>query len=362
MYTQLTATNLASFIDSLDKKTIYEYPNSKTRTRIQIIDVCMPEGPITIKRCDPSKGESFDDAKPQTISSKMLWRLASALKPNHPVNIDRVFGASYNTRSALETLLLHTEFFYLCYPGRLEKIGPNTEVKMGHKHIIFDMDNPKRKGVIVEKKINDMVVTEIDREVRFDSLLLSHKSTKKIAIELDRRHAQIQVLLIKAAASMGLISWVASNDHSIIYNGQRLIEMDEVMKDMDSTPALQGYSKAPEAGRLIDCIWFTKDGKKIPAILEIEHSTGVTSGLTRMKNFMIEAPDLKDMTYIIVAPDEIREQVFRKAAQSQFSEMNIKYLSYSAVEDLYLLSQRKIQGIDNIRFFHTFLESVVVQD
>ena len=319
----------------------------------------MPEGPITIKRCDPSKGGSFDDAKAQTISSKMLWRLASALKINHPVNIDRVFGASYNTRSALEALLLHTEFFYLCYPGRLERIGPNTEVKVGHKHIIFDMDNPSKKGVIVEKKINDMVVTEIDREVRFDSLLLDSKARKKADIDLERRHAQIQVLLIKAAASMGLTSWVASNDHSIKYNGQRLIEMDEVMKSMDTTPALQGYSKAPDAGKLIDCIWFTKDGKKIPAILEIEHSTGVTSGLNRMKKFMLEAPDLRDMTYIIVAPDEIREQVFRKSAQPQFSDMNVKYLSYSAVEDLYLLSLRKIQGIDNIKFFHTFLEDVI---
>lgn len=358
MAIQLNATNIAHFINSLDKNSIYEYPNSKTRTQIKIVDVCMPEGPITIKRRNPSKGESFDGAKAQTISSKMLWRLASAIKSDHPVNIDRIFGASYNTRSALEALLLHTECFYLCYPGRLEKIGPNTEVKTGHKHIIFDLENPHKQGVIVEKEINNMVVTEIEREVRFDSLLLNSTSNNKIDVDLSRRHAQIQVLLIKAAASMGLITWVASNDHSIQYNGQRLIEMDEVMKDMDSTPALQGYQKAPEAGKLIDCIWFTKDGKKIPAILEIEHSTGVTSGLTRMKNFMLEAPDLRDMTYIIVAPDEIRHQVFKKASLPQFNGMNVKYLSYSAVEDLYLLSQRKIQGIDNVKFFHTFLEDI----
>ncbi|WP_212915983.1 hypothetical protein [Marinomonas sp. A3A] len=356
---QLTASYLANVLDALDKNAIYTYPNAKTRTEIRIIDVRMPEGPVTIKRRNPSKGESFDDAASQTISSKMLWRLASAIKENHPVNIDRIFGASYNTRSALESLLLHTECFYLCYPGRLEKVGPNTEVKAGHKHILFDPANPHDQGKIILKEVNDMVVTEIDREVRFDSLLLNSRPSKKVDIELNRRHAQIQVLLIKAAASMGLITWVASNDHSIQYNGQKLIEMDEVLKSMETIPALLGYPKAPEAGRLIDCIWFTKDGKKIPAILEIEHSTGVTSGLTRMKNFMLEAPDLRDMTYIIVAPDEIREQVFKKAAQPQFGKMNVKYLSYSAVEDLYLLSQRKIQGIDNIKFFHTFLESII---
>lgn len=357
---EVNASNLANAINSLNKNAIYDYPNPKTTTKIKIVNVKLPEGPITIQRCDPNKGESFEGKKEQTISSKMLWRLANAIKPGHPINIDRVFGASYNTRSALEALLLHTEFYYQCYPGRLERTGEVSEVKHGHKHILFCPDEPHTKGDIGRKEVNDMVITDVEREFRIDSLLLSETASNadKIDINVQRRHAQIQVLLIKCAEHMGLTTWVAKNDHSIKYNGQRLIELDSVIKKLSDTTALQGYHDAAPAGELIDVIWFSEDQKKIPAIIEIEHSTGVTSGLNRMKGFLKEAPELAHMTYIIAAPDEIREQVFQKASKPQFSDMNIKFLPYSAIEDLYLLCQRKLKGIDNIKFFHTFLENV----
>lgn len=355
---QLSAANLAKQIDSLNKSYAYDYPNSKTQTKIMITRVVLPEGPIYIKRYNPTKGEGPADAKVQTISSKMLWRLASSLVPSKPVNIDRIFGASYNTRSALEALLLHTPDFYVCYPGRLERIGPVTEVKEGHKHIVFEPDNPHAQGVIETLEVNNMVISEIDREVFFDNLLLKDNPKNKVDAAEARRHAQIQILLVKAAESMGLKSWVAKNDHSITYNEQKLIEMDSVIKNLSRVTALQGYLNAGPAGELIDCIWFSEDERKIPAIIEIEHSTGVTSGLTRMKGFMQEAPELKNMTYIIAAPDEIRDQVIRKSSAPQFKDMDIQFLPYSAVEDMYLLSKRNIKGIDNTKFFHTFLESV----
>ncbi|WP_105188494.1 restriction endonuclease [Pseudoalteromonas sp. T1lg48] len=357
---KVTASNLAMAINSLDKNVIYDYPNPKTKTKIKILHVKIPEGPISIKRCDPNKGESFDTQKEETISSQMLWRLANAIKPNYPINIDRVFGASYNTRSALEALLLHTEKYYLCYPGRLERTGEITEVKNGHKHIIYSPDDPHPKGQIGIKEVNNMVISDIEREFLIDSLLLNHQENAKNKAELNiqRRHAHIQVLLIKCAEAMGLKSWVAKNDHSIEYNGQKLIELDSVIKDLSNASALRGYDRAAPSGELIDIIWFDEEGKKIPAIIEIEHSTGITSGLTRMKGFQEEAPELAHMTYIIVAPDEMRSQVMQKASKPQFEGMNVKFLPYSAVEDLYLLCQRKLKGIDNIKFLHTFLEDV----
>ncbi|EGR0636824.1 restriction endonuclease [Vibrio vulnificus] len=355
---KLTASNLAKEIDTLSKANIYDYPNSKTTTKLAISRVELPEGPIYIKRFNPAKGETLKDAKEQSISSKMLWRLASALVPNKPVNIDRVFGASYNTRSALEAILLHTPNFYLCYPGRLERIGPHTEVKEGHKHILWDPSSPHATGLIHEKEVNDMVIAEVDREVYFDSLMLQGKPKEELTAADARRHAQIQILLIKSAEAMGLKSWVAKNDHSVTYDGTRLIELDSVVKDLSNITALQGYSHAGPSGELIDCIWISEDEKRIPAIIEVEHSTGVTSGLTRMKGFMKEAPELKHMTYIICAPDEIREQVVKKSSAQQFRDMDVKFLPYSAVEDLYLLTRRKLRGIDNISFFHTFLEDI----
>ena len=354
---QLSASNIVSAINSLDKDAIYNYPTKETQTQIMVVDIKLPEGPIYIKRWNPDKGQSPTQKKSETISTQMIWRLASALKPNKPINVDRVFGGSYNTRSALEVLLLNTPQFYLCYPGRLEKIGPYTKVKEGHKHLVFCPDEPHTQGVVLVKEVNNMVISEVDREVFFDSLELNTFGTHRdIDVEVKRRHAQIQILLVKTAEAMNLKSWVARNDHCIQYDGTKVIEMESVIKDLSMCSSLKGYPKAASAGNLIDCIWFSRDGKKIPAIIEIEHSTGVTSGLNRMKGFQQEAPDLAHMTYIIAAPDEIRDQVMRKSNSPQFLDMNIKYLPYSAIEDLYLLTKRNLKGIDNINFIHTFLE------
>src|SRR5690606_27270489 len=98
---KLTAQNLAAFINQLPKQRSYSYLNPKNKGLIKIESVDLPEGPIRVKRWDPSKGHSLDEKKSITISSQMLWRLANALKADQPVNVDRIFGASYNTRSLL---------------------------------------------------------------------------------------------------------------------------------------------------------------------------------------------------------------------------------------------------------------------
>lgn len=113
---RITAADFVHAIGRLPKDRAYNYVNQKTSTKIVISDVVYPEGPIKIKRYDPSKGKGVDEASVQSISTKMLWRVANAFVPNSPIQIDRVLGASFNTRSALEALLAHTSEFYYCYP------------------------------------------------------------------------------------------------------------------------------------------------------------------------------------------------------------------------------------------------------
>ena len=49
--------------------------------------------------------------------------------------------------------------------------------------------------------------------------------------------------------------------------------------------------------------------------------------------------------YIIVAPDEDRNNVISKANSEQFADMNLFYFSYSKVEDLFSICMRyKLQG------------------
>ncbi|EOX5009884.1 hypothetical protein ACPUCY_004389, partial [Vibrio parahaemolyticus] len=51
---QLTASNLVSDINALNRNNIYEYPTKETKTKIMIVDIKLPEGPIYIKRWDCS--------------------------------------------------------------------------------------------------------------------------------------------------------------------------------------------------------------------------------------------------------------------------------------------------------------------
>ncbi len=95
-----------------------------------------------------------------TISSQMLWRLANALKADQPVNVDRIFGASYNTRSVLEALLVHTPQFYYCYPGRIESVNTRTRIKEGHKHLLWKPNDPHELAVARQAE-TDIVISEI---------------------------------------------------------------------------------------------------------------------------------------------------------------------------------------------------------
>ncbi|MCG8578274.1 MAG: hypothetical protein MI866_00055, partial [Bacteroidales bacterium] len=116
-------------------------------------------------------------------------------------------------------------------------------------------------------------------------------------------------------------------------------------------------NEAIKAALLIDCIWF-KNGRLMPAVMEIEHSTGVTSGLTRMKNFYDRFPPFPTR-YVIVAPDEDRNKVVQEANKPQFSDLETKFFPYSAVEELYALCQkRKLKGVTE-EFLDCYMETIV---
>lgn len=114
---KITAYNLVRAIGQLPRNVNYNYINPKTRGLIHIENVLLPAGPIQIRRQNPSKGETCSEAKIESISSEMIWRVANAVNVGDPINLDRILGGSYNTRSVLETLIALTPEFYYCYPG-----------------------------------------------------------------------------------------------------------------------------------------------------------------------------------------------------------------------------------------------------
>ncbi|WP_228851262.1 hypothetical protein [Aegicerativicinus sediminis] len=358
---KLTASNLVSFINQLDRNCVYNYINPKTKGLIKIEGIDLPEGPIRIKRWNPTKGEKIEEKKVDNISSELIWRIANALNPNQPINFDRILGGSYNTRSVLEALLAHTPEFYYCYPGRIENKGNFSTIKDGHKHLIWKPEIPHEIGIL-KKAETEIVISEIPAlDAYYESLVLPDKYNQhKIDVDIQRRHAQIQIALLFIGKQLNFRTWIAQNDKGILYQNKRIGEYEGVINSLKNEKLLMAYDDAIQAALLIDCIWF-KNGRFIPAIMEIEHSTGVTSGLSRMKNFKDKFPPFPTR-YVIVAPDEDREKVIKEANKPQFKDLETKFFTYSAVEELYALCQkRKIKGVSE-EFLDCFMEPVLVEN
>jgi len=354
---KLTASNLVNFISRLPKNQQYSYIAKTNHGQIVIDGISKPEGPIHVRRYDPTGGEGPRSNPPKPISSEMLWRVANYIRPNIPFNIDRILGSSYNTRSLLESLLAHTPQFYYCYPGRIERCSDKERIKRGHKHLIWCPEEPHANGVLIEKDV-EIAISELpSADAVYESVTLIGTGNAKAQlenIEVKRRHAQIQVALYMIGINLGYRTWIARNDKSIMYRHKRICEYPEVIADLRQEKLLQAYDDAAKAALLIDCIWF-KNGRLMPAVMEVEHSTGIRSGLTRMQNFKDRFPPF-DTRWVIVAPDEDRKRVFAACSRPQFQKMKPRYFPYSAVEELYALcSRRKLRGVTE-DFLDCFME------
>jgi type II restriction enzyme len=357
---KITAANLVTAIRQLPKNQVYNYINPRTHGVIRVVSVTTPEGPILIKRWTPSKGETENGARTESISSQLIWRVANAFTENQPVNLDRVLGASYNTRSVIESLIAHTPEFYYCYPGRIEDIAGNVEIKHGHKHLMWLPSEPHRNGILIEKTTN-IAISEIPvQSVTYDLVLPPALEGAGIDVNIARRHTQIQIALYLIGLHLGFRTWIAQNDKGIIYNERPLIEQDGIVKSLHDEPMIYPHDGAVNAGLFIDCIWF-KNGRLMPAIMEVEHTTGVTSGLARMLDFYNKLPRF-ETRYVIVAPDDDRQHVIREASKTAFKPLNTQYFPYSAVEELYYLCEKRNLNRDSVteQFLDCFMEKACI--
>ena len=355
----MTAENLVRAIGSLDSKKAYNYVCASNKGVIKIEHIQLPEGPITIKRWNVSKGGTEKTAKSESISAQMLWRIANAFMPNLPINFDRILGGSYNTRSVLEALLAHTPEFYWCRPGRIENQNSTVRVCKGHKHLLWHPDASHKEGVMSEIQ-TDMEISEIPVfDASYKHLTFNH-ANRSIGddITVIRRHLQIQIALYMIGLHLGYRTWIAQNDMNIVYNGKKLCEYEGVIRSIkDENTLFSGFSDMVKEARLIDCIWFKGD-KEVPAVMEVEHSTGVTSWLDRMLKLKAVTPGFK-IRYIVVAPEEDREKVFSKANCEQYKDWDLFYFSYAAVEELYsLCMRRKPKGVMD-DFIECYMEPIV---
>lgn len=359
--TKYTAYNLVRAISFLPRNTNYNYVHPRTPGQIHIENVNLPAGPIQIKRWNPQKGENYNETKTESISSEMIWRVANAINPGEPINLDRILGGSYNTRSVLEALMALTPEFYYCYPGRIKDIDGNSSIEHGHKHLIWLPDEPHKQGVLFEKKMPNMAISEIPlQSVTYDNLILPDNMIVggEMNIEVMRRHTQIQIALYLIGLQLGYRTWIAQNDKGIIYKDKPLIEQPGIISALNTENIISAFPGAEPSARFIDCIWF-QNHRFMPAVMEVEHTTGVTSGLTRMRGLHDAIPAF-NTRYVIVAPDNDREKVIEEANKSQFRPLDARYFSYSSVEELYYIcTHRNLHGVTQ-EFLDCYMEKVCV--
>lgn len=350
---RLTCNDLVLRIKSLPKNRYFNYISG--RNRVKVLRITEPEGPVYIERIDKN-----GNPKEESLPTAMIWRVANAIKEGVPMNIDRVLGASYNTRTALETLLVYSCEFYTCKPMTVQtKEGTAPIFKKRHKHLIWMPNKPHKNGVMGHTE-TDIVVSEVPLQDAYyeavkipDSLLPLGEG---IDINIKRRHAQIQVALALIGKQLKYRTWIAQNDRGILYNERPISDIEGVVPSLKSEGLMQ-IPRAADAAKLIDCLWF-KNGTLMPAIMEIEHSTGVTSGLDRMKTFHGIFPSLRTR-YAVVAPDELEEKVIHEANKEHYRALDTRFFPYSAVEELYTLcTNRKIEGVTE-EFLDCYMKPVV---
>lgn len=363
---KLTASNIIAAINHLNKNVDYDYINPTTTGKIHISKI-KSNGPIYIKRYDPSlsseqatarkRARTLNAASEVPISKKMIQRYANAIEEGKPINIDRVLGASYNTRSALESLLAYTPEFYYCYPGRIYSDGIQEKIERGHKHLVWLPDTPHPSGTL-ELYQTDQVISEIpQKENIYDALHIPDTVIPHgMDIEVQRRHVQIQIALYYIGLKLGYKTWIAKNDKGITYQGKRLCEFTGMVSSLYDESIISSYPEAVDAATYIDCIWF-KEKRWLPAVMEVEHTTGIKSGIDRMMVLKDTIPSI-ETRYIIVAPDEDRNKVFEIAGTPMYQRMDIRYMPYSSVEELYwICTNRDIGKAVNDSFIECFLEN-----
>lgn len=129
----------------------------------------------------------------------------------------------------------------------------------------------------------------------------------------DINHTQVQWMLAKIGKKMGYNIWIASNDRNRKYQNETLGSFSE--KEL---PPLGLGENAQKIIEYIDVIWL-KGSKHIVAAFEVERTTKIFSGLLRMSDLVVEAPNAIFPLYII-APEnrqnEIKKQLLRPTFQS----------------------------------------------
>ncbi|GLC28163.1 hypothetical protein rosag_46760 [Roseisolibacter agri] len=165
----------------------------------------------------------------------------------------------------------------------------------------------------------------------------SAKDAKALAAarESDRTHTEVQGWLRDLGRALGYAVWVAANDRTRPFGDGRLAD-----GCLDALPAPLAGAPGADAVKLIDVLWLERDAAGAPTgrvagAFEVEHTTSIYSGIVRMLDLALGAPDAAVTHLFLVAPDgredDVRAQLARPAF-SRVSDLRVRYLPYGELE------------------------------
>src|SRR6266436_3107573 len=128
-------------------------------------------------------------------------------------------------------------------------------------------------------------------------------------------HTHIQWLLAKIGHQVGCDVWIAANDHSKSWNGERLGDVS-----LKTLPPLVDTAFR-RIINLIDVLWLR--GDEVVAAYEIEHTTSISSGLLRLYDLDALCPT-RIMHLCVVIPNPSLKRFQAVLARPAFQRLNMQ--------------------------------------
>ena len=154
---------------------------------------------------------------------------------------------------------------------------------------------------------------------------------RKAAQEGDCTHTEVQAWLRDLGHALSFDVWIASNDRARPWLDGRLGD-----GCLDRLPVGLAAAPGAEAVRLIDVLWLHRAGDsalstRVAAAFEVEHTTSIYSGIVRLLDLALGAPEQAVAELFLVAPDarenDVRAQLSRPAF-SRVADLRVRFLAY----------------------------------
>lgn len=152
-------------------------------------------------------------------------------------------------------------------------------------------------------------------------------------------HVEMQWRLVNLGNKAGSKVWVPKNDQKKIMKAYGYTNFENEFSD--------GVDLQAKYVENIDVIW--KEEFRIDAAFEVEHTTGIYSGLLRFSDLRIIAPNSKYPLFIVAPTSQrnrIKEQVNRPTFKKMAFIQEVRYLSYETVNEVDKFFERSSSGLN----------------